>query len=351
MASKPLGENADQGYRRVVISKYGGPEVLQLIHEPALPEPGPGEVRIRVRATSVAFTDTLIRRGLYPATRRQPMPLTPGYDVVGVIDARGEGATRFAVGEMVADLTATGGYAEFICLPEDRLTPVPEGVDPAEAVAMILSGITAYQMLHRIAQVQPGQRVLIHGAGGAVGSALLQLGKSMNLTMFATASASKHDLLTAQGAVPIDYTRENAEDVIRATGQGLDAAFDATTAGSFHRSFSLLRRGGTLVWYGMMLDRVPLWRKLLTPLLLGLVMVRGLVSPSKMLRFYSIAALRKAHPDWFRDDLSALLQRLAEGKVTPVIERRIDLSEVQQAHRDIEAARVRGKLVITMNEP
>lgn len=337
------------GYRRVIVGKYGGPEVLQLVHEPTRPKPGPGEVLVRVRATSVAFTDTLIRRGLYPATRGRPLPLTPGYDIVGEVEEQGEGATRFAVGDMIADLTVTGGYSEYICLPQERLTPVPPGVDPAEAVAVILSGVTAYQMLHRLAEVQPGQRVLIHGAGGAVGSALLQLGKLMNLQMFATASASKHDLLTAEGAIPIDYTREDPADTIRATGQGLDAAFDASNAESFHRSFGLLRAGGTLVWYGMMIDHLPWWRKLLTPLLMAGVMLRNLVSRTKRLRFYSIAALRTKQPDWFHEDLGALLQLLAEGKIAPVIERRIDLSEIESAHRDIEARRVRGKLVVTMN--
>mgnify|MGYP000111973144 CR=1 FL=1 len=164
-------------YKKVVISEFGGPEVLHIIEEPSLPEPEAGEVRIKVLATSAAFTDVMIRKGKYPDVKEKP-PFSPGYDMVGIVDSLGEGVTGFQVGQKVADLTVIGAYSEYICLAASRLTPVPDEVDPAEAVSLILSYVTAYQMLHRTANVKAGQSVLIHGAGGAGGTAMIQLGKT-----------------------------------------------------------------------------------------------------------------------------------------------------------------------------
>jgi NADPH2:quinone reductase len=167
-------------YKRVIITEFGGPEVLEVIEEEVLPEPGPGEVRVKVLATSATFTDTMIRKGKYPDVKEKP-PFSPGYDVVGVVDKLGEGVTGLKSGQMVADLTVIGAYAEYICLPASRLVPVPDGLDPAEAVSLVLSYVTPYQMLHRSAKIQRGQRILVHGAGGAVGTAMLQLGKLLDL--------------------------------------------------------------------------------------------------------------------------------------------------------------------------
>lgn len=158
-------------YKHIDITKFGGPEVLEIVEESVLPEPNPNEVRIKVSVTSAAFTDVMIRKGIYPNIKRRP-PFSPGYDMVGVVDKLGENVTRFKVGERVADLTITGAYAEYICLPENRVTLVPEALDSAEAVSLILSYMTAYQLLHRVARIKLGQRILVHGAGGAVGVAL-----------------------------------------------------------------------------------------------------------------------------------------------------------------------------------
>jgi NADPH:quinone reductase len=162
-------------WTRVRLNAFGGPEELELETVPDLPEPGQGEVRVRVLVTSAAFTDVMIRKGMYPDVKDRP-PFTPGYDMVGLVDASGPGATRFRPGDRVADLTTIGAYAEYICLPEDRLTPVPEGVSDVDALGMILSALTPFQMLHRVAKMQAGKSLLIHGAGGAVGTAMLQLG-------------------------------------------------------------------------------------------------------------------------------------------------------------------------------
>src|SRR6056297_3384355 len=163
-------------WKKIVLTGFGGPDRLDLQTVNALPEPEGTEVRIRVLVTSAAFTDVMIRKGMYPDVKEKP-PFTPGYDLVGVVDATGPEATRFHPGDRVADLTTTGAYAEYLCLPEERLTAVPESVTDVDALGMILSAVTPYQMLHRVAKAQAGQSLLIHGAGGAVGTAMLQLAR------------------------------------------------------------------------------------------------------------------------------------------------------------------------------
>ena len=237
-------------YKRVIITEFGGPEVLKVVEEAVLPKPGPGKVRVKVLATSACFTDTMVRKGVYRDVKEKP-PFSPGYDMVGVVDELGAGVTRLKVGQRVAELTVIGAYSQYICLPESHLAPVPDGLDPAEAVSLILSYVTAYQMLHRSAKVQRGQRILIHGAGGAVGTAMLQLGKLLDLEMYGTASRAKHELVASLGATPIDYKSEDFVERIRTlTGDGVDAAFDPIGGDNFKRSFKSLKRGGTLVAYG-----------------------------------------------------------------------------------------------------
>ena len=157
----------------MVIARRGGPEVLTQVDE-LIPEPGPGQIRLRVLAAGVAFADVLMREGLYPGV--PPFPFAPGYDAVGEIDAVGlDTAGGFVRGQRVAALTVLGGYARYLLVPADDCVPVPEGVDSASAVSVVLNYLTAYQMLHRVAAVTAGSRVLVHGAGGGAGSALVEL--------------------------------------------------------------------------------------------------------------------------------------------------------------------------------
>lgn len=187
---------------RVVVSRPGGPEVLQAISE-RLPEPRAGEYRLRILAAGVSYADLLMREGVHPET--PPAPFTPGWDLVGEVDRVGDGCSAYKPGQMVAALPIVGGYADYICLPEKELVPVPDGLDPAEAVSLVLNYVTAYQMMHRSAKVSQGQRILIHAAAGGVGTALLQLGQLAGADMFGTASSRNHDLITSLGGTPIDY--------------------------------------------------------------------------------------------------------------------------------------------------
>ncbi len=335
-------------YKRVVVSKFGGPEVLEVLEEAALPEPADGEVRIKVLATSAAFTDVMIRKGKYPDVKEKP-PFSPGYDMVGVVAKLGKGVNQFQVGQRVADLTVIGAYSEYLCLPADRLTPVPESLDPAEAVSLILSYVTAYQLLHRVAKVKQGQRILVHGAGGAVGTAVLQLGNLLHLEMYGTASAQKLELVESLGATPIDYRREDFVECIRLmAGDGVDAVFDPIGGDYFSRSLSVLRRGGVLVAYGFYNNVMGRGGSILLDLLR--LQVWNILPNNHSAKFYSIGALRQKQPEWFSEDLSRLFDLLVRKKIKPIIGAQMSLGEVRHAHELIEQANVLGKIVLRVNE-
>jgi NADPH:quinone reductase-like Zn-dependent oxidoreductase len=328
----------------VILRSYGEPEVLELRQEPELPEPGPGEVRVRVLATCANFTDVMIRKGKYPDVKDKP-PFSPGYDMVGVVDKRGEGASRFEVGQRVADLTIIGAYSEYLCLPESRLTAVPEGLDAGEAVSLVLSYVTAYQMLHRSAGAAPGQRILVHGAGGAVGSALLQLGRLLGLEMVGTASRPKHEQVSALGAVPVDYrARDWKGRLAAAAGDGFDAAFDPIGGESFKASFRLLKPGGVLVAYGFY--NAVLGRGGSIPLDFLRLKWWDLWPNGRSTTFYSIQALREKRPDLFAEDLARLFEWLGEGRIEPKIASRMPLAEAGKAHGLIERGGLHGKIVL-----
>jgi NADPH:quinone reductase-like Zn-dependent oxidoreductase len=188
----------------VQVRRFGSPEGLEVVDAP-LPTAGRGEVRVHVLASSVEYTDVLIRRHLYPQTMLRRPPFVLGYDVVGEIDQLGEGVSGFRLGERVADLTVVGSNAAYRTLQADHLARVPAGVDAAEAAVLILSWTTAYQLLHRAARVQRGQRVLVHGAAGAVGQALLVLGRLAGLELWGAARGAHATLIRELGAMPIDY--------------------------------------------------------------------------------------------------------------------------------------------------
>ena len=330
------------GYKYVALDKFGGPEVLTVREKDDLPEPGPSEVRIKILATSAAFTDTLVRRGIYPDVTEQP-PITPGYDLIGTVDKLGSGVSSLECGQTVAELTITGAYAEYIVLPAQRLTLVPESLDSAEAVSLILTFVTAYQMLKRIAKAQPKHKILIHGAGGAVGSALLQLGRLLELKMYGTAGKRQHDCLRQFGCVPIDYRDEDfVEFLAQSERDGVDAVFDAIGGANYKRSLKVLNKTGRLVAFGsyhaqsslsLAVDflKIHLWN--LAPWL-------------PTCAFYSIGAWHKKHHDWFREDLRQLFDWLSEGKINPTIAKKMRLEEAAEAHALIEKGGITGKIVL-----
>lgn len=331
-------------YNRVIVSTFGGPEVLKYVKENELPEPNYGEVRIKVTAVSACFTDTMVRKGIYFGMKEKP-PFSPGYDMVGVIDKTGPGTSKFKIDDKVADLTVTGSYTEYICLPESSLTPVPEGIDDGEAVSMVLSYVTAWQMLKRVADVKKGQSILVHGAGGAVGTALLQLAAVMGIKVYGTGSESKQELIRKLGALPIDYKNESISDrMMKMEPQGIDAVFDAIGGESFKTSFKLLKKDGILVPYGFYKNSTGQGGNVALEFIQ--LKLWNLLPNGKKVDFYSIGEMRKKRPDWFKEDLGRLFNLLKEKQVSPIIAERMSLEEAEKAHRMIDTASVKGRIVL-----
>jgi NADPH:quinone reductase len=333
-------------YIRVTLKAFGGPDNLELETVADPPEPREGEVRVRVLVTSAAFTDVMIRKGMYPDVKEKP-PFTLGYDMVGVIDKAGAGASRFRLGDRVADLTTTGSYAEYICVPEERLTPVPARVSDVDALGMILSAVTAYQMLTRVAKMRSGQHLLIHAGGGAVGTAMLQLARDAGITAFATDVAPKHELIRSLGGIPIDS--DASEDTLRAAVRaGVDVVFDPLGGESLSRSLHALKPGGMLVAFGF--QNEVLGRGGSIPMDIIKLKLWDWLPNGHATSFYSIGAMRRQHPEWFREDLAVLFAMLAEGRIAPVVAEVLPLREVRQAHERVEAGNVAGKLVLRVSE-
>jgi NADPH:quinone reductase-like Zn-dependent oxidoreductase len=346
-------------YKLVVVGRLGGPEVLEL-REEELPEPGLGEVRVRIMATGASLPDLMMREGVHPEAPRPPF--TPGWDLVGVVDKLGVGAYALEPGQTVAALPVWGANAEFICLPQEELVPVPAGLDPAEALCVVFNYATAYQMMRRTARVKPGQRVLIHAAAGGIGTALLQLGRLVDLEMYGTASARKHELVSSLGGTPIDYHNVDfAEEVLRLTGDGVDVVFDGICSTDYlRRSFKSLRPGGKVIAYGGTSTlrggrlasgrRHRRLRRLQYLATIGSPMAASYLIPGeKRITTYSIQWLKRFRPAWYREDLSALLELLRQGKIEPIIAERIRLDEVARAHELLGRGAVTGKIVLLCN--
>jgi NADPH2:quinone reductase len=236
-------------YARVIVTQPGGPDVLQIVEEEAH-EPKAGEVRVKVLVAGVSYADLLMREGVHPET--PATPFTPGWDLIGLVDRLGDGVSESAPGQMVAALPVSGGYAEVVCLQQHELIPVPVELDAAEAASLVMNYVTAFQMMHRSAQVRSGQRVLIHGAAGGIGSALLQLGRLAGLELYGTCSLHGAAFVSEQGGIPIDYQQlDFVNELHRLTGDGVDVAFDGIGGTHLWRSRQALCPGGKVVAYGL----------------------------------------------------------------------------------------------------
>lgn len=341
-------------HRRILVTRYGGPDALEVLEEDC-PEPKDGEVRVRVLAAGVSLPDLLMREGVHPET--PPLPFTPGWDLVGVVDRVGRGVSGIEPGQTVAALPISGAYAEFLCLPQPELVPVPSGLDPAEAVSLILNYVTAYQMLHRAAEVKPGQRVLIHGAAGGVGSALLQLGRLAGLQMYGTCSGRAAPAVSALGAVSIDYRQQDfVTEIRRLTGEGVDVVLDGIGGTHIWRSRRALRPGGKVVAYGLTSSlrggRLASGRsggrhRYRAIAIFGLYIAGGWLFPGrKRVIPYSIQWLKRLKPALFRSDLMALFDLLRQRKIEPIVAQRLPLAEARRAHELLGEGGVTGKIVL-----
>jgi NADPH2:quinone reductase len=343
-------------HKRIVVTHYGGPEALTIVEEDA-PAPKAGEVRVKVLAAGVSLPDILAREGVHPETPR--VPYTPGWDLVGTVDERGALVTGFEPGQTVAAMPIHGCYAQWVCIPQRKLVPVPAGLDAAEAVAVVLNYITAYQMLHRSVKGHGGQRMLIHGAAGGVGSAMLQLAKLAGVDMFGTCSAQGAAVVRELGGIPIDYVAVDfVKEIRRLAGDGVDAVFDGIGGDNLWRSREAVREGGRVVTYGfqskMRGGRMAVHSHGRHPIresaeLAGFIFRNWLKPGRKSMVPYSIQWLMRFKPGWFRHDLLTLLDLLRAGKIKPLIAQRLPLEEARHAHEMLGRGGVLGKIVLLPN--
>jgi NADPH:quinone reductase-like Zn-dependent oxidoreductase len=338
-------------WQHVRISRFGGPEVLHVVEESTIPGPGPGEVLIKVLAAGTGFTDTMIRRGRYPDFKG-PLPFTPGYEIVGVVEKRGAGVDAPLEGEVVADLCVVGGYAQYAIRPSRLLVPVPAGIDPAEAVCIPLAYLTAFQMLTRCRNLSSGATILVIGASGTVGTALLDLARHLGLKAIGTCSAANLPVIERFGATAIDYHAGDFVTSVRqltAGGVGVDIVFDAIGGGHFARSFACLAPRGLLVGYGS--QTMAVGRESLIAAGLGLARLKLWSSLSFLFNgrsavFYSITARRSTHPEEFKADMATLFQLLRAGAIHPVVIERLPLAAASEVHARIDRGGVGGKIVL-----
>src|SRR5256712_8508552 len=312
-------------HTRIIVSHYGGPDALRVIEEEC-PEPKDGEVRVRVLAAGVSLPDLLMREGVHPETPR--LPFTPGWDLVGVVDRLGAGISGIEPGQIVAALPISGAYAEFVSMPQRELVPVPSGVDAAAVVSLVLNYVTAYQMLHRSAKVRSGQRVLIHGAAGGVGSALLQLGRLAGVGMYGICSSRGASAVSDLGGVPIDYQHQDfVKEIHRLTSEGVDVVFDGIGGTHIWRSRKALRPGGRMVAYGLTSSlrggrlasgRSGRRHRSRGIPIFGLYIAGGWLLPSRRRVVpYSIQWLKRLKPALFRPALTPPLELLPQQKTKP----------------------------------
>jgi NADPH2:quinone reductase len=337
-------------YKHIIIPRFGGPENLSLL-EDDLPEPRANEVRVRVLAAGVSAADISVREGVHPESMSRRPPFTLGWDVVGVVDKLGDKVSTWQTGQLVAALPIVGGYAEYIILPSDELVPVPSGVDHAEAVSLVLNYTTAYQMLHRCAEIKSGETILIHGAAGGVGTALLQLGKLANLKkMYGTASYEKHELVSSLGGIPIDYKSVDLfQEIMKLTShddegeRGVDVVFDGFGTKSLKSSYELLRSGGRLVAYGGSFSPIDIGNYMM-------MFTSNLIPDKRKFILYSIQMLKRLKPEWFQEDLILLLNLLKEGKIKPIVAARMHLNQAADAQELLANGSVKGKIVLICND-
>lgn len=336
--------------RAVFIARRGGPEVLEVREVPD-PVPGPGQVRIAVRAAGLNFADVMARMGLYPDAPR--LPAVVGYEVAGVVDAVGTGVTAPAPGDRVLALVRFGGQAEKVVLPAAHATPMPEGMTFEEGAALPVNYLTAYHALFRVGHLSRGQSVLVHMAAGGVGIAALQLCRTVpGVTVYGTASAAKHGVIRDEGCHhPIDYRTRDYEAEVRqlSGGRGVDLVLDALGGADWKKGYGLLRPGGMLVAFGFANLATGPRRSLL-------VAARQLLSVPRFSPITlmddnrGVAGVNLGHlwgePEMVLGELTALLALFREGKVRPRIDSTFPLDEAGKAHARLQGRGSVGKVLL-----
>lgn len=332
----------------IELPRIGEPESLR-IRERQLPAPGPGQALIRVEASGVSFAEQQMRRGKYYDQPR--FPFVPGYDLVGTVEQIGAGAA-VAVGQRVAALTKTGGWAERVVLDADGLVPVPDGLDAEAAETAIVNGVTAWRMLHRSARVRDGQTIVVLGAAGGVGSLLVQLARHAGATVIGVVGPRQLERVRALGAIPVDYRSEDVAARVAALAPGgVAAVFDHVGGAGIAESWRMLAPGGALVAYGTAATKDLPGNPRLPVLRLLLRLWRWNLLPNRRrASFFDLWAGCRRRPERFRAELRADLERvfalLRDGHVEAQIAARYPLTEAAAALRFAESGGHTGKVLL-----
>ena len=315
----------------------GEPEVLKL-EEVASPEPGPGEVLIKVALAGVNYADTGMRRGMFHGPGAAAMPMTPGFEVSGTVAKPGEGAEGLEEGARVVAVLEMGGYAEYAVAPVGSVVKVPDGVGFLQATALLVQGITAYGVLHDSARIQPGESVLVQAAAGGVGTLAVQLARLAGAeTVIGTASTGeKRNLAESLGADrAVDYTREGwVEEILDATGgRGVDVVLESVGGSVGEQAYGCLAPLGRLVTFGAAggegMAPPDMWQ----------INVQG-----QTVSGYGGPWIRPGAVDKARDKISDYLR---SGELKVVEGPSFELKEAADAHRAVEGRATVGKVTLT----
>lgn len=321
--------------RAIQIQAYGGPEVLAVAESEAPQEPGPGEVRVRHEAIGVNFIDTYHRTGFYPLT----LPSGMGIEAAGVVEALGEGVDALSVGTRVAYVHRTpGAYADVRMLPAETLVPLPEHIDTEMAATMMVKSMTAAYLLHHTYAVQPGDALLVHAAAGGVGIQLCAWAAALGAQVIGTVSTEAKAQLAAEAGChhPILYTREDVATRVRelTQGKGVRVVYDSVGRDTFEGSLKSLAPLGLLVSYGQSSGPVP-------PLDVGTLARHGSLFLTRPTLFTHIAQAES------RNALAQLcFDAVKAGTLSPRARHRYALEDAQDAHRDLEARKTAGAIIL-----
>jgi len=339
--------------RALVITEHGPPEVLKVLERPD-PSPGPGEVRIAVKAAGINFADLLARLGFYADAPKPPCVV--GYEVAGEVESLGDGVEGVSAGDRVLAPTKFGGYAELAIAPAMDVIPLPEGWSFEEGAAFPVVYATAYAGLIRYGTLQAGERLLVQAAAGGVGIAATQIGKKVGAEIFGTASASKHDAIRRLGVQhAIDYRANDfAKEVRRITGEKapLDVVIDGIGGPSFRKGFKLLRPGGRLIMLGasavMEGERRNIPRAVRTVVTMPRFNPLTMMSASRAAIGINMLRIWQDKGSMMSEYAGPLLELIRDGSVKPVVAEAFPLERGAVAHRYMAERKNVGKVVLTL---
>lgn len=326
---------------KTIVMPYQGDTTVLIEKQVPAPHAKAGQVVIDVEASGVSFAEVQMLRGRY--FNQPAFPFVPGYDSVGIVRETGEGVSPELMGKRVAAITVTGGWSEQEVLDVNNLALVSEGIAPADAVALVVNGVTAYQLLHRVAKVQAGQTIVVQGASGGVGTLLVQMARLAGVNVIGTASPAKYDVVKTLGATPIDYKADLLAQVHAIAPEGVAAVFDHVGGQTLVDGYKALKRGGIVISYGSLSTLNNRGHRMLPFLpILSRVLLWNLIPNGRRATFYYV----QRWPQHFQHDLTHVLELLKHGKITSSVSGQFPLSKASEALGMLVAGTVTGKLVL-----